>query len=58
VYFINPAAIELIEIEPETTTVVTAHGRVSVPTEDNLDALQRLSAEPVALPTERALYPF
>ncbi len=58
VFLINPAAIELIEIEPETTTIVTAHAKVTVPTEENLEALQRLSAEPVTLAEEPQVYPF
>lgn len=57
-YLINPSAIELIEIGQETTVVVTAHAKVTVPTNENLDALQRLSAEPIALVEEPQVYPF
>lgn len=57
-YLINPAAIELVEIGPETTVVVTAHAKVTVPTNENLDVLQRLSAEPIVLAEEPQVYPF
>lgn len=57
-YLINPSAVELIEIGPETTLIVTAHAKVTVPTNENLDALQRLSAEPLTLAGEPQVYPF
>lgn len=57
-YLINPSAIELVEIGPETTVVVTAHARVTVPTAENFDTLQRLSAGPIALAEEPQMYPF
>lgn len=57
-FLINPAAIELVEIGPESTVVVTAHAKVTVPTGENLDALQRLSAEPIALTDVPQVYPF
>lgn len=58
VFLINTSAIELIEIGPDSTVLVTAHGRVTVPTDENLDALQRLSAEPLALNAEPHVFPF
>lgn len=58
VFLINPLAIELVEIESDTTVIVTAHGRVSVPTDDNMDVLQRLSAEPLVAEEFPQVYPF
>ena len=57
-FLINPSAIELVEIGLETTVIVTAHAKVTVPTNENLDALQRLSAGPIALVDEPQVYPF
>ncbi len=58
VFLINPNSIELIEITPDSTVLVTAHGRITVPTDENLDTLQRLGAEPLALSEEPHVYPF
>ncbi|MCY7349510.1 MAG: hypothetical protein LH606_02420 [Cytophagaceae bacterium] len=58
VFLINPLAIELVEIELDTTVILTANGRISVPTEENLDALQRLSTEPLVADELPQVYPF
>jgi len=47
-----------VEIGPESTVVVTAHAKMTVPTSENLDALQRLSTEPIAPVEEPQVYPF
>lgn len=57
-YLINPSAIELVEIGLESTVVVTAHAKITVPTAENLDTLQRLSAGPIDLAEELQVYPF
>lgn len=57
-FLINPASIELVEIGLEMTVIVTAHAKVTVPTNENRDVLQGLSAEPLALAEEPQVYPF
>ncbi|WP_207505021.1 hypothetical protein [Telluribacter humicola] len=41
-YLVNPDTVELVEVEPHQTRLVTTHQTIVVDTDENLEALMHL----------------